>query len=272
MAKEGDFSLSRSVTLGSYLPGDSFLHRANSRFKLLILLLFLVALFSMKTFTGLGLLLLLLLLLMVAVRIPLRYLTGGLRPLSYIILFTVIVYFFFTKGGVVWLRLGPLTIEQAGVTAGLFMILRLAGLVFMSMLLTLTTTPLALAQAMEYFMRPLARIGFPVEEVAMVMTIALRFIPTIAEESQRLLRAQMARGADFEGGFFRRARKFAPLMVPLFISAFRRADELAVAMEARGYRIGAARTRLREESASPADWAALLAAFLLVAATLLSGI
>ncbi|NLA10648.1 MAG: energy-coupling factor transporter transmembrane protein EcfT [Firmicutes bacterium] len=272
MAKEGDLSLSRSITLGSYLPGDSFLHRADPRFKMLLLLLFLAVLFLVKTFAGLGLLLLLLLLLMTAGRIPLRYLAGGLRPLSYIVLFTVIVYFFFTKGGLVLLRLGPLTVEQAGVTAGLFMILRLTGLVFISMLLTLSTTPLALAQAMEYFMKPLARIGFPAGEVAMVMTIALRFIPTIAEESQRLLRAQMARGADFEGGFFRRARKFAPLMVPLFIGAFRRADELAVAMEARGYRIGALRTQMREASASPADWAALLLALLLLAAVLFSGI
>ena len=272
MVEGGERSLSRSITLGSYLPGDSFLHRANPRFKILILLIFLAALFLLKSFTGLGLAVLLLLMIMFAVPVPWRYLAGGLRPLSYIILFTVVVYFFFTKGGLVLLRLGPLTVEQAGVSAGLFMILRLAGLVFVSMLLTLTTPPLALAQAMAYFMRPLARIGFPAEEIAMVMTIALRFIPTIAEESQRLLRAQMARGADFEGGFFSRARKFAPLMVPLFVGAFRRADELALAMEARGYRIGAARTRMHEEKVAPADWTALLLALLLLAAAVFSGI
>ncbi|NMD42191.1 MAG: energy-coupling factor transporter transmembrane protein EcfT, partial [Firmicutes bacterium] len=129
--------MSRSITLGSYLPGDSFLHRANPRFKILILLLFLAALFMMKSFTGLGLVLVLLLLIMLAVPVPWRYLAGGLRPLGYIILFTVVIYFFFTKGGLVLLRLGPLTVEQAGVSAGLFMILRLAGLVFVSMLLTL---------------------------------------------------------------------------------------------------------------------------------------
>lgn len=264
--------MSRSITLGRYLPGSTFLHRINPRFKLLILLLFLMLLFLLKTFAGLGLLLIFLLFVMIAVRIPLRYLAGGLRPLLHIILFTMIVYFFFTKGGVVLLRLGPLTVEQNGVTAGLFMIMRLVGLVLMTMLLTLTTTPLDLAHGLEFFIRPLGRIGFPAGETAMIMTIALRFIPTITEESQRLLRAQMARGADFEGGFFSRARKFAPLMVPLFIGAFRRADELAVAMEARGYRIGAVRTRMYEEKITASDWAALLFALAALAAVVISGI
>lgn len=264
--------MNRSITLGRYLPGSSFLHRANPRFKLIILLFLLVGLFLVRTLAGLGLLLLLFLALSVAVRVPWRYLLGGLRPLLYIILFTVIVYFFFTKGGLVLLRLGPLTVEQAGVRAGTFMIMRLLGLVVVTMLLTLTTTPLDLARGMEYYLTPLARIGFPAGEVAMIMTIALRFIPTISEESQRLLRAQMARGVDFEGGFFSRARRFAPLMVPLFVSAFRRADDLALAMEARGYRTGAVRTRMREESVTAADWAALLLALAVLAAIVISGI
>ena len=157
-------------------------------------------------------------------------------------------------------------------SAGLFMIARLVGLVLMSLLLTLTTSPLDLAQGMEYFMRPLGRLGFPAGEIAVIMSIALRFIPTIAEESQRLLRAQQARGADFEGGFFSRARKFAPLMVPLFIGAFRRADELALAMEARGYRVGAARTRMHEEKIRAADWAVLLLAGAALAAVVLTGL
>ena len=250
--------MNHSITLGRYLPGDSFLHRLSPRIKLLLLLLSLVILFLLQTFAGLGLLLLSLLFLLAAVRIPLRYLLGSLRPIIYIVIFTALIYFFFTKGGVVLLRLGPLTVEQEGLHRGLFMIARLVGLVFMSLLLTLTTTPLDLARGMEYYMKPLGRIGFPAGEIAVVMTVALRFIPTIAEESQRLLRAQQARGADFEGGFFSRARKFAPLMVPLFIGAFRRADELALAMEARGYRIGAERTRMHEDKISAADWTALL--------------
>lgn len=260
--------MNRSLTLGRYLPGSSFLHRLNPRFKLLLLLLFLALLFILKTFAGLGLLLLLLLLAVIIARVPLRYIASGLRPVLYIILFTVAVYFFFTKGGVVLLRLGPLTIEQAGVAAGLFMIMRLVGLVMMTLLITLTTTPLSLSHGIEYFISPLGRVGIPAAEIAMIMNIAMRFIPTLSEESQRLLRAQMARGADFEGGFFSRARKFAPLMVPLFIGAFRRADELALAMEARGYRIGAARTRMGEEPVTAADWAALAFALALLAAAI----
>ncbi len=260
--------MNRSITLGRYLPGNSFLHRLNPRFKLLILLLFLIVLFILKTFSGLGLLLFLLLLAVIVSRIPLLYIAGGLRPVIYIILFTVIIYFFFTKGGVVILRLGPVTIEQAGVSAGLFMIMRLVGLVIMTALLTLTTTPLSLSHGIEYFIGPLGRVGIPASEIAMIMNIAMRFIPTLSEESQRLLRAQMARGVDFEGGFFSRARKFAPLMVPLFISAFRRADELALAMEARGYRIGAARTRMREEPVAASDWAVLIFALTMLAAVI----
>jgi energy-coupling factor transport system permease protein len=264
--------MNRSITFGRYLPGISFLHRLNARFKLLILILFLVVLFMLKTFTGLGLLILFLLVVTAAAQIPLHYMVISLRPMTFIVIFTAIVYFLFTKGGLVLLRLGPLTIEQAGVTAGLFVIMRLVGLVMMSGLLMLTTTPLSLAHGVELFIRPLGRLGFPAAETAMIMTIALGFIPTLSEESQRLLRAQVARGADFEGGFFSRARKFAPLMVPLFIGAFRRADELALAMEARGYRIGAVRTRMREDPVALLDWTALLFAAAVLAAVLLLAI
>ncbi|HPU01484.1 MAG TPA: energy-coupling factor transporter transmembrane component T [Bacillota bacterium] len=258
----------RSITLGRYLPGSSFLHRLNPRFKLLLLLIALAVIFVLKTYAGFSLLFLLLALAAAAVRLPLRLLAGMLRPIAYIVLITAIIYFFFTKGGVVLLRLGPLTVEQAGLSAGFLVIMRLLGLVFMSMLLTLTTTPLDLAQGVAYFLRPLGRLGLPAAELAMIMTIAMRFIPVVSEESQRLLRAQMARGADFGGGFFSRARKFAPLVVPLFIGAFRRADELALAMEARGYRIGARRTRLREEPVTAADWGALLLALAALAAVI----
>jgi energy-coupling factor transport system permease protein len=264
--------MKRSITLGRYLPGNTFLHRINPRFKLLLLLISLAILFILKTYAGFGLLFFFLFLSAASARVPLRYLASALRPVVYIVLFTVIIYFFFTKGGLVLLRLGPLTVEQAGVAAGILVIMRLVGLVFMSMLLTLTTTPLALAHGLEYFLKPLGKLGIPAAEIAMIMTIAMRFIPTVSEESQRLLRAQMARGADFEGGFFSRARKFAPLIVPLFIGAFRRADALALAMEARGYRIGAARTRMCEEPVTAADWGALLFALAALVAVILSGI
>ncbi|MEW5783734.1 MAG: energy-coupling factor transporter transmembrane protein EcfT [Bacillota bacterium] len=262
--------MSRNITLGQYLPGDTFMHRLNPRFKLLSLLFVLTALFWLKTFTGMGILLLLLILLTAAARVPYRYLLRGLRPILYIILFTLVIYLFFTKGGVVLLRVGSVTIEQAGLFEGVFIIARLIALVTASILVTLTTTPLALTHGLEFFLAPFKLIRLPVDEIAMIMMIALRFIPTLMEESQRLMRAQMARGADFEtGNIFRKARNLTPLIVPLFVSAFRRADELALAMEARGYRIGARRTRMREETVTWRDWIAVTAPAALLAAVII---
>lgn len=260
-----------AITLGQYIPGDSLLHRLDPRFKLLALLFILVALFLLNTFAGLIALLLFAAVLALLSRVPLRSLLRGLRPILYIVAFTLVIYFFFTKGGVVWLRLGPVTVESVGVIQGLFVTARLAGLVFLTLLLTLTTTPLSLTHGLEFFMRPFQYLGLPVSETALVMSIALRFIPTLMEESQRLMRAQMARGADFEsGGIFRRAKSLVPLIVPLFVGAFRRADELAVAMEARAFRVGARRTSLYEARAAARDWAALAFAAAVLAAAVLA--
>ncbi len=259
--------MTRSITLGHYIPGRSLLHRLNPRFKLLSLLFFLIALFWLKTLTGMAAVLLLVIILMSLARVPYRYLLRGLRPILYIVLFTLIIYFFFTKGGVVLLRIGPVTVESLGVMEGLFVVARLIGLVLATMLVTLTTTPLSLAHGLEFFLKPFKLIRLPVAEIAMIMTIALRFIPTLMEESQRLMRAQMARGADFESGnLFRKARNLTPLIVPLFVSAFRRADELALAMEARGYRIGARRTRMYEDTVALRDWTSLIFALVLLGA------
>lgn len=265
--------MSRSITLGQYIPGESPLHHLDARFKLLSLLITLAALFWLRTPHGLAVALLFLALLMSVARVPVIYLLRGLRPIAYIVFFTIIIYFFFTKGGVVLLRLGPLTIEETGVREGLFIVARLIGLVMATMLATLTTTPLSLTHALEFFLRPFKYIGLPVAEIAIIMTIALRFIPTLMEESQRLMRAQMARGADFAtGGLTAKARNLIPLIVPLFVSAFRRADELALAMEARGYRIGARRTRMHEEKAGFKDWIALLLSAAILAAVIITGI
>ncbi len=265
--------MSRSITLGQYIPGDTLLHRLDPRFKLLVLLLFLFMLFWLKTFAGLSLVLLLFLFLTALAGVPFRYLLRGLRPIVYIVVFTLVIYFFFTKGGVVLLRIGPVTVESEGVAQGLFIVARLVGLVLATMLVTLTTTPLALTHGLEFFLKPFQCIGLPVAEVALIMTIALRFIPTLMEEIQRLMRAQMARGADFEtGGIFRRAQSLTPLIVPLFVSAFRRADELAVAMEVRGYRVGVKRTRMHDPKTAARDWAALTFAALLLAAVILTGL
>jgi energy-coupling factor transport system permease protein len=260
--------MKQSITLGQYLPGESFLHRLNPRFKLLSLALVLVTLFFVKTLGGMGLFLALLILFSILVRMPYSYLLRGLKPIFYIVIFTLIIYLFFTKGGAVLLRLGPITVEEAGVIQGAFVVGRLIALVLASILVTLTTTPLALTHGLEFFLTPLKLIRVPVAEITMIMTIALRFIPTLMEES-----SQMARGADFEtGNLFRKARNLTPLIVPLFVSAFRRADELAVAMEARGYRIGARRTRMREETVSWRDWVALAASGALLAAVIIAGI
>lgn len=258
--------MSRSITLGQYLPGNSYVHNLNPRLKILVLLLLLVLLFSLNSFTGLITLLAMAIILLFSARIPFRYFLKGLRPILYIVLFALVIYTFFTKGGVVLLRLGSFTIESEGVIEGLFVITRLVTLIVFSLIVTLTTTPLSLTHGMSYFLKPLNKIGLPTDEVAMIMAIALRFIPTLMEESQRLMRAQVSRGADFEtGSIFRRAKSLIPLIVPLFVSAFRRADDLALAMEARGYRLGEIRTRLHEDIISSRDWAALLFVAALIA-------
>lgn len=264
--------MSRSITLGQYFPGRSLVHHLNPRMKLLSLLLILALLFSLQSYSGLVVLFFIALILITTTRVPFRYFLRGLRPVFYIALFALIIYFFFTSGGVVLLRVGFITVESEGVREGIFIILRLVTLVLFSLLLTLTTTPLSLTYGLSYFLRPLRYIGLPTEEVAMIMAIALRFIPTLMEESQRLMRAQVSRGADFESGsIFRRAKSLVPLIVPLFISAFRRADELALAMEARGYRIGARRTRMYEDAIVPRDWLVLAALLVLLIVSLALG-
>lgn len=261
--------MSRSITLGHYLPGNSVIHQMNPRIKVPVLIIILAMLFTFKSIPGLLAMLGAVLLLFAVARVPFRYLLKGLRPILYIALFALIIFLFFTKGGVVLLRLGPLTVESDGLGEGLFVIIRLVTLVLFSLLLTLTTTPLSLTHGLGYYLKPLSRIGLPAEEVVMIMAIALRFIPTLIEESQRLMRAQVSRGADFESGFiFSKAKNLVPLIVPLFVSAFRRADELALAMEARGYRLGAKRTRLHEDLIKLEDWLVLLVALLLLAAVI----
>ncbi|MBS3942960.1 MAG: energy-coupling factor transporter transmembrane protein EcfT [Dethiobacter sp.] len=265
--------MNRSITLGHFIPGRSLLHRLDPRFKLLALLNILITFFLLETHLGMAVLLLLLLLLVYIVRVPFGYLLRGLRPIFYIALFTLVIHIFYEKGGVVLLRLGPVTVESAGISEGLFVVARLFGLVLATLLVTLTSTPLSLAQGLEYFIKPFQLIRLPVAEVTMIMTIALRFIPTVMEESQRLMRAQIARGADFESGsLFRKAHNLTPLIVPLFVSAFRRADELALAMEARGFCIGARRTRLHERKATLCDWAALFFSAALLAGIMVKGL
>lgn len=258
-------SMFRSITIGQYLPGDSFLHRLDARSKLIALVFFIIAVFVVNSYWGYLFLAVIVFVLLLFSALPLSYLLRGLRPVYYIMIFTMLIHLFFTKGGTVLFRIGSLTIESHGLYLGLFMVLRIVFLIMITSLLTLTTSPITLTDAIEYLMGPLRKIGVPAHEIAMMMTIALRFIPTLMEESEKIMKAQMARGADFESGnFFRRAKSLVPLLVPLFVSSFRRADDLAVAMEARCYRGGEGRTRLRELQAAPRDFFAVAVSIALI--------
>ncbi|MGI6327493.1 MAG: energy-coupling factor transporter transmembrane component T family protein [Dethiobacteria bacterium] len=263
----------QSITLGHYLPGDSFLHNLDPRIKLLCLLVLIVALFLVRTFWGFMLFGVFIIIIFSASKLPWRYFLRGLRPVFFIIFFTLILHFLFTNGGRVYWRLGPLSVEEAGVYMGSFMTLRLILLVVTTLLITLTTSPISFADGIEFILRPFRRLGIPGHEIAMMMTIALRFIPTLMEESDKIRKAQMARGADFEtGNIFRRARNLVPLLVPLFVSAFRRADELAIAMEARCYRGGENRTKMRELHTRPLDYLGLSVSLAMMLVILFSGV
>lgn len=266
-------SFMRSLTLGHYLPGNSFLHWLDPRVKLVSLLILIAALFLIKTFWGFTIFAAFILFIFISSRLPWRYFIRGLKPILFIITLTLVLHFLFTKGGRVYWRWGVLTVEEAGVYLGTFMALRLVLLVITTLLITLTTSPLAFADGIEYLLRPFRRIGIPGHEIAMMMTIALRFIPTLMEESDKIRKAQMARGADFEtGNIFRRARNMVPLLVPLFVSAFRRADELAIAMEARCYRGGENRSKMRELKTRPLDYCGLITVAGLVLLIFITGV
>ncbi|MBI4279898.1 MAG: energy-coupling factor transporter transmembrane protein EcfT [Armatimonadetes bacterium] len=253
--------LIRYVTIGQYVPGDSAVHRLDPRTKLMATTLFMVVIFLIPGFAGQGGFTAFLVALIVMARIPLGYVLRGLRPVFFLLVLSVALNLFFgsgTEGGRVLWRLGPFVATWEGLMRGLFVSYRLVLLVVATSLLTFTTSPVSLADGMERLLRPFQRIGVPAHELAMMMTIALRFIPTLLEETEKILKAQMARGADFtSGGLMRRLRALLPILVPLFISAFRRAEELAQAMEARCYRGGESRTRMKELRYAARDAVAL---------------
>ncbi|MDR3564665.1 MAG: energy-coupling factor transporter transmembrane component T [Negativicutes bacterium] len=234
------------IILGQYFPGTSFVHHLDPRTKLLGTIVFIASIFLAEGTAAYVVLTLFAALAIGIGRIPLKMVLRSLRPLSIIIVLTMVIHLFSTPGTVLY-HLGPLTITAEGIRQGILMTSRLVFLILMSSLLTFTTSPIMLTDGIERLLNPFRRIGLPAHELAMMMTIALRFIPTLLEETDRIMKAQMARGADFaEGNLLRRAKSMVPLLVPLFISAFRRADELAVAMEARCYQGGANRTRMKE--------------------------
>ena len=250
--------IKNSLTIGQYVPADSIIHKLDPRTKLISVLFFMVIIFLIESLVGYLILLLLICLLIVISRVQFKYFIRGLRPILILIVFTVFLQLFFTKGTPLVSVLG-LVITKEGVNLAIFIFLRLVLLVFSSSLLTLTTSPMELTSALEWILYPFKVFGLPSSEISMMMTIALRFIPTILEETDRLMKAQMARGADFEsGGLFKRIQNMVPILVPLFISAFRRADELAIAMEARCFQVGAKRTHLKELCFNKRDYFFLL--------------
>lgn len=236
----------KDITIGQYFPGKTFVHELDARVKILLTLVYIIVIFFIESFYGYGLIFLTIIAITVISKIPVSYLAKGLKPLWVIISLTLIINIFFTPGKNEILSVWRLSITEEGLETGILMALRLVLLVLGTSLLTLTTSPLTLTDGIENLLSPLKVIKFPAHELAMMMTIALRFIPTLLEETDKIMKAQKARGADFEtGNIFERAKALVPLLVPLFISAFRRADELALAMEARCYRGGEGRTRMK---------------------------
>ena len=260
------------LTLGQFLPGDSVVHRLDPRTKILLMVAYIVLVFLVKKLFVFLLPAVFVIGTVLLAKVPLHYLGSSLKPIRFLLVFMFVINLFFTQGETVVFEWWVLRITEESLRQAIFITLRLLLLVAGTSLLTLTTSPIALTDGIEKLFQPLARFGFPAHELAMMMTIALRFIPTLMEEVERIQKAQMARGADFtSGNLVARAKSMIPILVPLFVSAFRRADELALAMESRCYHGGEGRTRMRELAMGRIDaMAFLLMAVLLAAVVLLS--
>lgn len=236
----------KDITIGQYIPGDSLLHKADPRTKIFLSFIMMVFIFMINSYWGYLLLTIFTMLTIVSANIPVKFVLKGLKPILLIVVIAGIINMF-TIGDTPIFKLGFLVMTYEGVNAAITMAIRLSLLVVTASLLTYTTTPMTLTDGIEKLLAPLNRIKVPVHEIAMMMTIALRFIPTLLEETDKIIKAQSSRGADFdEGNIVARAKSFIPILIPLFISAFRRADELATAMEARCYRGSEGRTRMKQ--------------------------
>ena len=246
----------RDITLGQYYAKDSVIHRLDPRVKITGTFAYLVLLFLIKDFMGFGFVVLCLAGLIAASRVPFKFIMRGMKPIMFILVFTFCINVFLYKGTILW-QFGFLKITKEGLHQAVFIAARLALLILGTSLLTYTTKPMALTDGFEAILRPFARFGLPAHEIAMMMSIALRFIPTLLEETDKIMKAQQARGADFESGnLLQRAKAHIPILIPLFVSAFRIAQDLAMAMEARCYRGGNGRTRLHPMKYEKRDFAA----------------
>lgn len=249
----------KDITLGQYFPGKTILHRLDPRTKLILTVLYIVALFLCSQIVTYGVMLVILIIGIAVSKVGLKAILRGMKPILIIVLITGVLNLFYTPGeGAPLVSFWVFRIYPEGIWSACFMVLRIAMLITCTFLLTYTTSPILLTDGMERLLGPLKKIRVPVHELAMMMSIALRFIPTLIEETDKIMSAQKARGADFDtGNLIQKARALIPLLVPLFISAFRRADELAVAMECRCYHGGEGRTRLRQLVMGRSDIAAL---------------
>lgn len=255
----------KDITLGQYFPGDTVVHRLDPRTKLLVTLLYIMALFMVKNIVGYLPVIFFTLAVIFTAKISLKMVLKGIKPIIFIIVFTAVLNVFYTQGSVLW-EFWVFKITYEGLIMATFMALRLVFLVVGTSLLTYTTSPIMLTDAIENLLNPLKKYKVPVHEMSMMMTIALRFIPTLIEETDKIISAQKARGADFEtGSMIQRAKALIPILVPLFISAFRRADELAIAMECRCYQGGEGRTRLKQLKYQQIDAMAFLFVFCAIA-------
>lgn len=235
------------MIIGQYVPGESFIHRLDPRTKILIIFFFVIFVFFANNAWSYGLLTFFTIMTVIITRVPLRFIVKGLTPIWFLIIFTMLLHLFLTKEGPVVFEIVTLKVHLGGIKQGLIISLRFFLLVLMTSLLTLTTTPIDITDAIESLLHLLKKIKFPVHELALMMSISLRFIPTLMQETDKISKAQASRGVDFRTGPMKeRIKAIIPLLIPLFVSAFKRAEELAMAMEARGYQGGEGRSKLRE--------------------------
>ena len=259
----------KDITLGQYFPGQSVIHRLDPRTKLTMLVVYIVALFLAEGWVSYGLVFAFLAVVIRLSTIPLKSILRGMKPLVMILIFTGVLNLFFTQDGEVLVKFWVLTVTSGGLSRALMMMARILMLISGTFLLTYTTSPIALTDGLEALMNPLKKVGVPVHELSMMMCIALRFIPTLIEETDKIMSAQKARGADFESGSLTdRAKALIPILVPLFISAFRRADELATAMECRCYQGGEGRTKMKQLHYHREDFLSFCAGAVLLAAVI----
>lgn len=261
------------MTLGQYYPADSCVHKMDARVKILIALAFMVFIFCIGTVYGYVALFVFTVFMIAMSKIPVKFMLKAIKPIVFFVVFTAVLNILLTRSGTVLWHYGFLTITVDGVLNAVYMMIRIVFLIMGTSLLTYTTSPIELTDGIERLLRPFSKIGLPSHELAMMMSIALRFIPTILEETDKIKKAQTARGADFESGnILKRAGALIPLLVPLFISAFRRADELAMAMECRCYHGGKNRTKMNEPHMGVRDLFGVLAFLIFATAVIVTNI